>query len=69
MNGIPIELCERNSYTKTIKLLEKATGTCGILDDLTRFLKEVKDKNKENLKCKGKLSFDVSTRIKCPFLT
>ena len=64
MNDKPIELCERNSYTKTIKLLEKATENRRRLGDFTNFLKEEKDKKKENKKCKEKLSFYVSTRIR-----
>ena len=63
MNNIPRELCEQNSYVETTKLLERATGKRRRLDDLTKFLKDKRERNKENLKYQGKLSFDVSKRV------
>ena len=63
MNKIPKELCERKSYVKTTKLLGKPTGNRERLDDFSKFLKEEKDKNKENVKYRGKVGFDVSTRF------
>ena len=63
MNIIPIELCERNSYVKTTKLLGKAIGNGEQLEKFINFLKKAKDRNKEKLKYKNKLSFDVSTRF------
>ena len=63
MNDIPIELCERNSYVKTKKMLEKAKEKCGMLQRLDNFIKSLKEasgKEKENSKPKSKLSFDVS---------
>ena len=66
MNGIPIELCERKNYVKTTQELVKTIkkrGPFRRLDDFTKFLKEERKNNKENIKYKGKLSFDVSSRI------
>ena len=53
MNKIPKELCERNSYVKTTKLLGKATGNGEQLDKFINFLKKAKDRKKEKLKCKA----------------
>ena len=63
MNDIPKELCERYSYVKTKQLLEESTGNRERLDDFAKFLKTEKDKNKENVKYRGKVGFDVSTRF------
>ena len=63
MNDILIELCERKSYEKTKKMLEKAKGKCGMLQRLDNFIKSLKEasgKEEENAKPKSKLSFDVS---------
>ena len=63
MNGIPIELSERERYSRTAKILEKEFGKRGplrSLDNFIKFKKQANDKNKENAKPKNKLSFDVS---------
>ena len=61
MNFIPIKLCERENYDRTMKLLKKDFGKCGplrLFDNFIDFKKQANDK--ENVKPKSKLSFDVS---------
>ena len=57
MNEIPIELCERESYKKTMEIL---TNGCGKRGPLRRLESFINLKSKENVKPKSKLSFDVS---------
>ena len=52
MNSIPIELCERKSYRKTLIMLQKKYGQ-NRLDKFVKFLAR-------NWKPENKLSFDVS---------
>ena len=58
MNEIPIGLCERENYVRTLKILKK--GKRGPLHQPDSF---IKSKKKENAKPKSKLSFDVSVFI------
>ena len=63
MNEIPIELCERENYKKTMEIL---TNSCGKRGSLRRLESFIHFKSKENVKPKSKLSFDV--RIKLFFI-
>ena len=66
MNKIPIEMCERKKYDKTMKLLKKdfeKRGLLRLLDNFIKFKKQANDESKEDLKPKSKLSFDVSTKL------
>ena len=66
MNDILIELCEREGYERTIKILEKKFGkriSKRRLRSFIKFIKHESDKNKENAKPKSKLSFDVSINV------
>ena len=63
MNQIPRELCERENYVQTMKLLAKDYGQSGRLRRFEKFVKMTKHangENKENSKPKSKLSFNVS---------
>ena len=66
MNFLPIELCGREKYDKTIQLLKKDLkkgGRLRLLDNFIDFKKQANDESKENVKPKSKLSFDVSTKL------
>ena len=66
MNRIPIELCERNSYYQTMKLLKKEVkkpDPLQRLDSFIRSMKQARDKNREIAKPKCKLSFEVNIKF------
>ena len=71
MNNIPIELCERENYEKTLKILLKEFGKRGSLqrlDNFINFKKQSNERNIEKIKPKSKLSFYVGTKLYKAFI-
>ena len=63
MYEIIIELCERKSYNRAIKLLRKKIGNRR-LDNFIKYIQQQK-----SLKSKSKLSFEVSNLSKLPIFS
>ena len=72
MNEITIELCKREQYDRTTRLLAKDFGKRDLLGRLDNFIKYVNQaygRNKEKTKSISKLSFDVSLHFFHKFST
>ena len=69
MNEITIELCKRQKYDRTTRLLAKVFEKRDLLGRLDNFIKYVNQAYKEKTKSKSKLSFDVSLHFSHKFST
>ena len=63
MDDFVIEICKRNDFAKTLKVLEKMTTNRGLKQRLEKFILYKKSKKIKVINVKKQLSFEVSSNI------